>query len=104
MFETYFANLFNLVLHEMYEMSGFIFVPFVRVRNVGFLTIVRNVICTNFRGAPFQVAAIFLRQLLKKNFKNIFFHSHTKTTKFFSQRFNNHTCCDLQNFSVIVSE
>ena len=33
------------------EMSGFIFVPIVRVRNVGFLAIVRNVVCTNCRGA-----------------------------------------------------
>ena len=32
-------------------MSGFIFVPIVRVGNVGFLAIVRNVVCTNFRGA-----------------------------------------------------
>ena len=32
-------------------MSGFIFVPIVRVRNVGFLAIVRNVVCTNCRGA-----------------------------------------------------
>ena len=32
-------------------MSGFIFVPIVRVPNVGFLAIVRNVICTNCRGA-----------------------------------------------------
>ena len=32
-------------------MSGFFFVPIVRVRNVGFLAIVRNVVCTNCRGA-----------------------------------------------------
>ena len=34
-------------------MPGFIFVPIVRVRNVGFLAIVRNVVCTNYRGANF---------------------------------------------------
>ena len=28
-------------------MSGFIFGPIVRVRHVGFLAIVRNVVCTN---------------------------------------------------------
>ena len=32
-------------------MSGFIFVPIVRVGNVGFLAIVQNVVCTNCRGA-----------------------------------------------------
>ena len=32
-------------------MSGFIFVPIVRVRNVGFLDTVQNVVCTNCRGA-----------------------------------------------------
>ena len=32
-------------------MSGFIFVPIVRVRNVGFWAIVRNVVCTICRGA-----------------------------------------------------
>ena len=37
-------------------MSGFIFVPIVRVRNVGFLAIVRNVVCTNCRGAVFSAA------------------------------------------------
>ena len=37
----------------LYEMSGFIFVPIVRVRNVGFLANVRNVVCTNCRGAMF---------------------------------------------------
>ena len=36
-------------------MSGFIFVPIVRVRNVGFLAIVRNVVCTNCRGAANSV-------------------------------------------------
>ena len=32
-------------------MSGFIFLPIVRVRNVRFLAILRNVVCTNCRGA-----------------------------------------------------
>ena len=36
-------------------MSGFIFVPIVRVRNVGFLAIVRNVVGTNCRGASYIV-------------------------------------------------
>ena len=34
----------------LYKMSGFIFVPIIRVRNVGFLAIVRSVVCTT-RGA-----------------------------------------------------
>ena len=39
-------------------MSGFIFVPIVRVRNVGFLAIVRNVVCTNCRGARKLIAKL----------------------------------------------
>ena len=42
-------------------MSGFIFVPIVRVRNVGFLAIVRNVVCTNCRGSddPIIIACYY---------------------------------------------
>ena len=40
-------------------MSGFIFVPIVRVRNVVFLAIVRNVVCTNCRGAALTVSQKF---------------------------------------------
>ena len=42
-------------------MSGFIFVAIVRVRNVGFLAIVRNVVCTNCRGALAVTALILFR-------------------------------------------
>ena len=41
-------------------MSGFIFVPIVRVRNVGFLAIVRNVVCTNCRGAGLHLQISFV--------------------------------------------
>ena len=48
-------------------MPGFIFVPIVRVRNVGFLAIVRNVVCTNCRGAnpPPSVSFLCIRKLTK---------------------------------------
>ena len=39
-------------------MSGFIFVPIVRVRNVAFLAIVRNVVCTNCRGAEESILTV----------------------------------------------
>ena len=39
------------LIQTLYGMSGFVFVPIVRVRNVGFLAIVRNVFCSNCRGA-----------------------------------------------------
>ena len=45
-------------------MSGFIFVPIVRVRNVGFLAIVRNVVCTNCRGAVLSIQASILPNLV----------------------------------------
>ena len=47
-------------------MSGFIIVPIVRVRNVGFLAIVRNVVCTNCRGATL---VNFLLNLLARSCK-----------------------------------
>ena len=48
-------------------MSGSIFVPIVRVRNVGFLAIVRNVICTNCRSAEYLI----FHQLLGKKVQAI---------------------------------
>ena len=53
-------------------MSGFNFVPIVRVRNVGFLAIVRNVVCTNCRVAterestriPFELRWFFEKLLI----------------------------------------
>ena len=53
-----FGELFStsfLRFQVLYEKSGFIFVPIVRVGNVGCLTIVRNVVCTNCRGAEIEV-------------------------------------------------
>ena len=45
-------------------MSGFIFVPIVRVRNVGFLAIVRNVVCMNCRGANNSTLEISVERIL----------------------------------------